>query len=152
MITKICTHMNFCKVHINYIWNDIYTCHVKWYIPTRLSSATDTVSSHSCIFCSRCIYQYTNYCNSIPKITLTVPKMTYQHIHVIIYDISISSSYGHRNLLWTTITYTTISTFMKFYSYKWPKHLQQFSTEKWLNMSNEIYLPYSDNHHPLLLQ
>ena len=101
-----------------------YTYHVKWYMLTVLSSATDTVSSHSCIFCSRCIYQYTNYCNSMPKITLTVPKMTYQHIlnidtkmiNVIIYDILISSSYGHWNLLLTTITYTKISTLMKFCS------------------------------------
>ena len=98
------------------------------------------------------LQQYTkHYIDSIQKWYISISKYRYQMIHVVIYDISISSSYGHWNLLWTTITYTTNSTLMKFCSYKWHKHLQQFSTEKWLNVSNEIYLPYSDNKHPLLL-
>ena len=154
------THINFCKVNMNYMWNDIYTCYVEWYMPTMLSSSIDTFSGLSCAFWSGCTYQYTNYCNSIPKISLTVWKVkisAYLDIdtkimHVFIYKISIISSYWHWNLLRTAITCTTISTLMKFCSYKWNKDLQQFSTEKWLDMSDEIYLPYSHMHYPLLLQ
>ena len=99
------------------------------------------------------LQQYTkNYIDSIQNDISAYLDIDTKMIHVKIYDISISSSYGHWNLLWTTFTCTTISTLMKFCSYKWHKHLQQFSTEKWLDMSNVIYLPYSDNHHPLLLQ
>ena len=130
------------------MWNDIYTCYVEWYMLTMLSSSIDTFSGLSCAFWSRCAYQYTNYCNSIPKISLTVWKIkisAYLDIdtnimHVIIYKISIISSYWHWNILWTAITCTTISTCMKFCSYKWNKDLQQFSTEKmtwyeWWNIS-----------------
>ena len=70
--------------------------------------------------------------------------------HVMIYDISVSLSYYHWNLLWTAITCTTISTLMKFCRYKWHKDLQQLSTEKWIHMSYEIYLPYSEMCHHLL--
>ena len=73
-------------------------------------------------------------------------------IHVIIYDISMSSSFCHWNLLWTAIACTTISTLMKFCSYTWHKDLQQFSTEKLLDMSYDIYIPYSNSHYHLLLQ
>ena len=98
------------------------------------------------------LQQYTkNYIDNIQNDILAYLDIDTKMIHVIIYDISISTSYGHWNLLWITIAYTTISTLMKFCSYKWHKHLQQFSTDKWLDMSNEIYLPYSDNYHPLLL-
>ena len=99
------------------------------------------------------LQQYTkNYIDSIQNEISAYLDIDTKIIHVIIYDISISSSYYHWNLLWTAITCTTISTLMKFCSYKWNKDLQQFSTEKWLDMSYEIYLPYSHMHYPLLLQ
>ena len=44
LITKIFTHIDFCKVNMNYMWNDIYTCYVEWYMPTLLSSSKDTSS------------------------------------------------------------------------------------------------------------
>ena len=98
------------------------------------------------------LQQYTkNYIDSIQNEISAYLNIDTKIIHVIIYDISISSSYCHWNLLWTAITCTTISTLMKFCSYKWHKDLQQFSTEKWIDMSYEIYLPYSDIHYHLLL-
>ena len=46
MITKMFTHINLCKVNMNYMWNYIYTCYVEWYMLTMLSSSIDTF--HSC--------------------------------------------------------------------------------------------------------
>ena len=54
----------FYTVNMNYLWNDIYTYSVEWYIPTVLSSSTQTVLGHSCVCSSTHTYQYTNYCNS----------------------------------------------------------------------------------------
>ena len=68
MMTKIFTYMNFYTVNMNYLWNDISTYYVEWYIPTVLSSCKQTVSGHSCVCSSRCTYQYTNYCNSNQKL------------------------------------------------------------------------------------
>ena len=52
--------------------------------------------------------------NEISEYLDTYPKM----IHVIIYEISIISSYFHWNLLLTAITCTTISAVMKFFNYR----------------------------------
>ena len=97
MMTKIFTNMNFYKVNMNYMWNDIYTCYVEWYMPTVLSSVKETVSGYSCVFCSRCTYQYTNNCNSIPKITLTVSKMKYISILRYRYQNHLCNDFWHIN-------------------------------------------------------
>ena len=70
MMIKIFTYMNFYTVNMNYLWNDIYTYSVEWYIPAVLSSSKQTVSGHSCVSSSTCTYQYTNYCNSNQKFYL----------------------------------------------------------------------------------
>ena len=74
VMTKIFTYMNFYTVNMNYLWNDIYTYYVEWYIPTVLSSAKQTVSGHSFVCSSTCTYHYTNYCNSNQKSYSQYPK------------------------------------------------------------------------------
>ena len=66
--------------------------------------------------------------------------MTYQSVHPIVIEIYCELQLHIQQFLHTWNFAVTND-----------KHLQQFSTEKWLDMCNEIYLPYSDNHHPLLL-
>ena len=46
MMTKTFTYINFYRVNMNYLWNDIYTYSVQWYIPTMLSSSKQTISGH----------------------------------------------------------------------------------------------------------
>ena len=74
VMTNIFTYMNFYTVNMNYLWNDIYTYYVEWYIPTMLSSSKQTVSGHSFVCSSTCTYQYTNYCNSNQKFYSQYPK------------------------------------------------------------------------------
>ena len=159
-LQKIFIHINFCKVNMNYMWNDIHTCYVEWYMSTMLSSSRDTFSWQSVhsepdlpisTLIIETVYQKLHWQYAKWKISIS-RYISEKNIHVIIYEISIISSYCHWNLLWTAITCTTISTLMKFCNHKWNKDLQQFSTEKWLEMSYEIYLPYSHIHYPLLLQ
>ena len=93
MITKMFTHIYLCKVNINYMSNDIYTCYVQLYMPTMFSSSIHTFLGLASAFWSTCTYQYTNYCNSIPKFLLTVWKIKIsayldidiKTMHVIIY-------------------------------------------------------------------
>ena len=42
---KIFTYMNFYTVNMNYLWNDIYTYSVEWYIPTVLSSSKQIIAT-----------------------------------------------------------------------------------------------------------
>ena len=64
MMTKKFTYINFYIVNMNYLWNDMYTYYVEWYMPTMLSSSTHTVSGHFFVFSSTHTYKYTNYCNN----------------------------------------------------------------------------------------
>ena len=157
MMTKIFTYMNFYTVNMNYLWNDIYTYYVEWYIPTVLSSSKQTVSGHSCVCSSTCTYQYTNYCNSNQKFYFQYPKWQISAY----WDIGSNIIYvmmKHINqfILWSwksTMKYNDMNN--NFYTYeffndKWHNDLQQFSIDKWIDISYKIYLPYFDMQHHLL--
>ena len=87
------THIHLCKANMNYMSHNIYTCYVEWYMFTVLSSSIHTFFMFPSVFWSTCTYQYINYCNSIPKISLTVWKIKIsayldiatQTMHVFIY-------------------------------------------------------------------
>ena len=100
MMTKTFTYINFYRVNMNYLWNDIYTYSVEWYILTMLSSSKQTVSGHFCVCSSTCTYKYTNYCNSNQNSICSSQNDRYQRIEIWVatsfmswWNISMSSSY-----------------------------------------------------------
>ena len=103
------------------------------------------------------MYNFTNYCNSNQKFYSQYPKWQISAY----WDIGSNIIYVRMKninqfILWSlksTMKYNDI--YNNFYTYKifndkWHKDLQQFSIDNWIDISYEIYLPYSDMQHHLL--
>ena len=96
-------------IFIHVILNDI--CLLCCHLPQKLFHDTPVFSVQMYLSVHKLLQQYTkNYIDSIHNEISTYLNIDTKIIHVIIYDISISSSYCHCNLMWTAITCTTIST------------------------------------------